>query len=1793
MENLEEKIEEFLRKNEPDLIRACEEGKPLVIDFGKLDRFNPLIADRLIESPEEIIGMFERAIDNIDLPEHEKIRVRIKNLPKHRSIRIRDLRAKHLNKLYEIVGIVRSASEIRPQIYEAVFKCPECGNMITVEQSGPVLRTPLACECGRRGIFKLVETKKYDIRWLNVNEPYEITSGEQPGKIDILLKEDLTTPEMQRKTDPGNQLRITGILKEIPKRIAGKLSTRPGIFFEANYVEPKEEEFEEMKITEEDKKKIEEMAKDPYIYDRLVASIAPGIYGLSEIKEAILLQLFGGIKHEFEDGTYVRGNIHILLTGDPSTAKSVLISNVVKTLPRGRYVSGKGVTGAGLCTVYDTLIMLEDGSLLPIGKVVERELKKGYKEIRHGVFISTSKSDKKVLSFDSNSLKIKPLRITKYWKLKAPKKLVKIVTRTGKEIKVTMENPIPVIRNSKIIWVPANELKYNDFLVTARKLTVNATEKNNSLIDIIDKDAWLLNKSEIVEKLLTTMKSKTTIKEFCKKSNMDADDLYQWRFGNCPTLSEIQLVSDNLGLSFCDVIPDEVVLSQHHGHKIRLPLALTRDMAYLIGLLAGDGNISKTEYDGFVIRFNNSSEELLKRFASICEKEMKIKPKYLKQKNRVAYMRFSSKIFAKILSEFGVVGKNKSHNLYVTEKLSKLPNDILASYLTGVFDTDGYVIRNKSIGLTSASKKFIESIQILLLRFGIISRIRKRNPTTSVIRDRIVKSGNKYELEISGLDNLKIFERFIGFNFSKKREMLSQTIKNISRPDSNIDVLPIGELLRYIRARLNLSAKELYGYKCYSYEKGRRKPTVKLLRKIEEKIKHAGIKVPEELSRFINSDIFFDKIKKIEIIENKEHEYVYDITVENEHSFVANGLIIHNTSTVTKNELLGGWILEAGALILSNKSILAIDEFDKMNRDDMIAMHEAMSLESYHKDTIITLANGEQRKIGNMVEEIFRKNKDKIRKGADCFYVDIKDGTAVLTTDFKNIYKKTVFRVSKHKAPEYFYKIILENGKEIVVTPNHPCFCFENGRFAEKPVNELRRNDFVPIPRIMPITGEEQKLNIDDYEQFTDYNPKMNDYTPKSGASFPIENALTSDKSEDIIHNLKMKESGIRAKSYDAKHIQIPTHNSPELCRWIGYMVSEGSHELNRGKINGISFTNSDQYLLNDFRSITKKLFGLSPYIQKKEGRTMLRYISVELKNFVSSLEPALLKNSYLKRLPPFVFKCRTDEIRHLLRALFDGDGSLVAEKNSVYITYTTTSKELANQIYDLLLRFGIVSRIASVEKASKRRVYRVVITGSENLSNFLLIGFSNANKNKKISKFLGSKLHRTTYAERIPAGKNIANVLRLLKLPQKQIVGYNITYHEGGKFNFSRDKVKEILNKIDKRMAEISEARKIIESADSIKKIRELRIKLNVSTIDMAKCIGCCHQLISLREIHRPTREFFEKYKKAFKRYLDGVIRKAEDELCDIRKLAFGDIVLCKIRRVEKIKNRKEKWVYDISVPNKIFLSNGMVLHNTISVAKASIVATLPAETAILAAANPKLGRFDTYAPIIDQVMIPETLLSRFDLKFALRDIPDRERDAEMVDHVTKTRLSPEVAKPLIDLHMLRKYISYARKTCTDIKLTEEAANMLKKFYVDLRNKYAGEATPTVTITLRQFEALIRLAEASAKVRMDKYVRKEDAERAIKLMTFSIQQLGTEIETGKIDIDRMESGITSSQRSKIKIILDIMSELESKIGKNIPIEDVKAAAEEQGIENADEMLEKLDREGLIFHPKPGHVRKA
>ncbi|UCG95430.1 MAG: minichromosome maintenance protein MCM, partial [archaeon] len=264
-----------------------------------------------------------------------------------------------------------------------------------------------------------------------------------------------------------------------------------------------------------------------------------------------------------------------------------------------------------------------------------------------------------------------------------------------------------------------------------------------------------------------------------------------------------------------------------------------------------------------------------------------------------------------------------------------------------------------------------------------------------------------------------------------------------------------------------------------------------------------------------------------------------------------------------------------------------------------------------------------------------------------------------------------------------------------------------------------------------------------------------------------------------------------------------------------------------------------------------------------------------------------------------------------------------------------------------------------------------------------------------------------------------------------------------------------------------------------------------------------------------------------------------------------------------------------------------------TVSISKATIQATLPAQTAVVAGANPKLSRFDPMRPISEQIDIPDTLLSRFDLKFILRDVPARERDESLVDHVIKSRIAEDEIKPLIDKEFFKKYIGYVRKNVNP-RINREALATCKNFFVELRSKYAGEESAAVPLTLRQFEALIRLSEASAKIRLSEEVTKEDAQRAIKLMKASIKQLGYDPETGKLDIDRAEGGVSSSKRSRIRIVMDVIDDLQKTIGKNIPVTDLISSLEEEGVDEhaAESIIREMKNKGMLFEPRSGYIQK-
>ncbi|MFC1666225.1 minichromosome maintenance protein MCM [Nanoarchaeota archaeon] len=320
----------------------------IFIDFMSLTEFSNVLSDEILVNPEETLRIVEQAIEQSGLV--NDVRVRLYNLPKSQEVKIRNIRSKHLNEFIVLEGIIRQASDVRPQVVNAKFECPSCGTMISVLQMEKKFREPSRCSCGRRGGFKLISKEMVDTQRLVIEEsPESLSGGEQPKRINVFVKEDLVEPKMEEKTTPGARVKVIGVLKEVPVPLpTGGLSTRFELAVEVNNIIPLEETFEELDINEKDKKQIKILAKDPEIFEKLSKSISPSVWGYEEIKKSLVLQLFGGVQKIRPNGAKNRGDIHILLIGDPGVAKSVTLGFMADISPKGRYVVGKSASGAGL-----------------------------------------------------------------------------------------------------------------------------------------------------------------------------------------------------------------------------------------------------------------------------------------------------------------------------------------------------------------------------------------------------------------------------------------------------------------------------------------------------------------------------------------------------------------------------------------------------------------------------------------------------------------------------------------------------------------------------------------------------------------------------------------------------------------------------------------------------------------------------------------------------------------------------------------------------------------------------------------------------------------------------------------------------------------------------------------------------------------------------------------------------------------------------------------------------------------------------------------------------------------------------------------------------------------------------------------------------------------------------------------------------------------------------------------------------------------------------------------------------
>ena len=368
-----EKFKEFFDSNYlDDLHELSKTGKAsLIVDFSKLNREDPDLADQLLDEPDETLKAAEVSLGQFDIEGVEDIKIRFRNLPASQRLRIRDIRSEHIGKFIFIEGLVKQATDVRPQVTTAKFECPACGNAISIIQVDVKFKEPIRCSCGRHGRFRLIGKELIDAQKLVIEEsPEFLIGGEQPKRLSIFLKGDLVEPIMEKKTTPGSKIQIIGVINETPIFLkSGSASTRYDLMMESNFIEPLEESFEDIKLNVADIKEIKKLAKDSKVYDKLIGSIAPSIFGHTNIKEALVLQLVGGVKKERKDGTSIRGDMHVLLVGDPGAAKSSMLMYISKAAPRARYVAVRGVSGAGLtaAVVKDEFLhgwALEAGALV-------------------------------------------------------------------------------------------------------------------------------------------------------------------------------------------------------------------------------------------------------------------------------------------------------------------------------------------------------------------------------------------------------------------------------------------------------------------------------------------------------------------------------------------------------------------------------------------------------------------------------------------------------------------------------------------------------------------------------------------------------------------------------------------------------------------------------------------------------------------------------------------------------------------------------------------------------------------------------------------------------------------------------------------------------------------------------------------------------------------------------------------------------------------------------------------------------------------------------------------------------------------------------------------------------------------------------------------------------------------------------------------------------------------------------------------------------------------------------------
>lgn len=607
-----------------------------------------------------------------------------------------------------------------------------------------------------------------------------------------------------------------------------------------------------------------------------------------------------------------------------------------------------GLYGAGKCVHGDSQINLSNGKIISAKELYEDYISFNEEELEDGKIIDISNKNLLVPSFNPKTLKIENKKVTHLWKLKK-EELYEIKVDNGNDykIKVTPEHPFFILRQGNVKKIRADELTEEDYIAIPKEFKIKG-KSINLLEDLKKLDLFTYINSDKIKKI----KSGKTLKELCAK--------LKYKSNYCKFSQDLK--KGKIPLELINSQENYLTLKTRGSKKIlTIPTYLNENFSEFLGYIIGDGHIEKN-----YVEVTTENIEVINRLKELSKCLFNINPsikKDIRTKNLYKVI-FSSKTLVKILSIFNLNPGKKGRNLKVPNQIQKSNDDVIKSFIKAYFDCDSSPSKNRrSIEVISESNILIKQISFLLRRFSINSTISKKFVSKNYYWRLVIKSrsAERYAKKIGYLIN------------SKQEKINDYEKIGLYQGCGKEDMIPLGKFLKKLRLSMGFSIGEIQENAVYSYglyemkgliskeqllklfyyytntKKGifykiledlsnqnfKKKYSYHILNNIIKIFKQEnlisssdnsvclnknGTKILKKYQNFnyitslnnlkniSESNVYWSQISKVSKIKNNE-KYVYDLTVEDNHSFLAEGFIVHNTTSAHK---LAGYYQKRG-----------------------------------------------------------------------------------------------------------------------------------------------------------------------------------------------------------------------------------------------------------------------------------------------------------------------------------------------------------------------------------------------------------------------------------------------------------------------------------------------------------------------------------------------------------------------------------------------------------------------------------------------------------------------------------------------------------------------------------------------------------------------------------------------------------------------------------------------------------------------------------------------------------------